>query len=156
MPQYRRLYMPGATYAFTVTLADRKSQLLIDEIERFRRSYNKVKLRHPFSTIAFCILPDHLHVIWRMPENDANFSLRWNRIKSNFSRGLPASVERSESKYRHREKGIWQRRFWEHQIRDEEDLISHINYIHQNPVKHGYVKNAKDWQYSSIHYFVES
>jgi putative transposase len=156
MPQYRRLYTPGATYAFTVTLTDRKSQLLIDEIDRFRRSYNKVKQRHPFSTIAFCILPDHLHVIWRMPENDANFSLRWNKIKSNFSRGLPAFIERSESQYRHREKGIWQRRFWEHQIRDEDDLVNHINYIHQNPVKHGYVKNAKDWQYSSIHYFVES
>jgi putative transposase len=97
-----------------------------------------------------------MHVIWRMPENDSNFSLRWNRIKSNFSRGLPASIDRGESQYRHREKGIWQRRFWEHQIRNEEDLTNHINYIHQNPVKHGYVQYAKDWQYSSVHYFVES
>ncbi len=150
MSRYRRLYMPGATYSFVVALENRQSTLLIDEIDRLRVAYRKVQRQYPFTTVAICILPDHLHAIWAMPPDDANYSKRWSLIKSHFSRGLPAA-ERSPSKRRQREKGIWQRRFWEHQIRDEQDLQNQIQYVHHNPVKHGLAQDAEDWPYSTIH-----
>lgn len=149
MSRYKRVYQEAGTYFFTVALADRQSTLLVDEIARLRAAYGKVQKQYPFTTVAICILPDHIHAIWTMPEGDANFSLRWSLIKSHFSRGLPEQ-ERSESKQRHREKGIWQRRFWEHQIRNEQDLHNHVNYTHQNPVKHRLVENAQDWPYSTL------
>ena len=100
------------------------------------------------------MLPDHLHTVWRLPEDDADFGVRWSLIKRAFSRGLPAA-ERSASKIAKREKGIWQRRFWEHQIRDEIDLQRHVDYIHFNPVKHGHAKRVVDWPHSSFHTYVE-
>ena len=124
------------------------------QIELLRRAYASVGERYPFETLAICILPDHLHAIWRLPEHDGDFPLRWNLIKSGFSRGLPSTQSRSLSKITRREKGIWQRRFWEHVIRDDGDLSRHIDYIHFNPVKHGIVSRVCDWPYSSFHRYV--
>src|SRR6202012_2556477 len=104
--------------------------------------------------IAICILPDHIHALWSLPEDDRDFSTRWNLIKGGFSRGLDAQP-RWSSKFVRREKGIWLRRYWEHAIRDEADLERHVDYIHLNPVKHGYVSRVADWQHSSFHRFVE-
>lgn len=100
------------------------------------------------------ILPDHLHTIWTMPPDDADYALRWRLIKTRFSRGLPKTESRSDSRIAKGERGIWQRRYWEHQIRDEDDLQCHVDYIHINPVKHGYVERAADWPHSSIHRYI--
>ncbi|UPK02563.1 transposase [Bradyrhizobium sp. 170] len=152
MPRYVRA--KGSIFFFTVVLAQRPNSLLIDEIIRLRHIYKIVQRRHPFETVAICVLPDHIHALWALPEGDANFSNRWSSIKSGFSRGLDAQT-RSESKVGKREKGIWQRRYWEHAIRDEADFERHIDYIHFNPVKHGYVARVADWPHSSFHRFVE-
>jgi putative transposase len=156
MPQYRRAKIEGSVFFFTVVLAERPSNLLFEEIERLRRSYRAgaVQQRRPFETIAVCILPDHLHALWALPESDADFSTRWSLIKSGFSRGLDAQA-RSASKIVKREKGIWQRRYWEHAIRDSADLDRHVDYIHFNPVKHGHVTRVADWPHSSFHRYVE-
>jgi putative transposase len=155
MPHYLRIKLDGGTFFFTVTLADRSSNLLVQEIRLFREAYRTVQRRLKFTTAAICILPDHLHAIWSLPEGDVDYSKRWNLIKGGFSRYLPASVIRSPSKIAKREKGIWQRRYWEHAIRDEADLVRHIDYIHFNPVKHGLVSRVCDWPHSSFHRFVE-
>jgi putative transposase len=154
MPNYRRSNINGGVFFFTVVLADRSSRLLIEDIERLRNAYRVVRERHPFETIAVCVLPDHIHAFWALPEHDKDFSRRWSLIKSGFSRGLQ-SRPRSLSKVAKREKGIWQRRYWEHAIRDENDLERHIDYVHFNPVKHGYVTRVADWPHSSFHGFVE-
>jgi putative transposase len=154
MPQYRRAKIKGSIFFFTVVLAERRSDLLVDEIDRLRRVYRLVQQRRPFETIAVCILPDHIHALWALPEGDADFSTRWSLIKSGFSRGLePGS--RSASKVVKREKGIWQRRYWEHVIRDDADFERHVDYIHFNPVKHGHVTRVADWPHSSFHRYVE-
>jgi putative transposase len=154
MPQYRRAKIEGSVFFFTVVLAERPGHLLFEEIERFRQSYRAVQQRRPFETIAICILPDHLHALWALPESDADFSTRWNLIKGGFSRGLDAQP-RSASKIVKREKGIWQRRYWEHAIRDDAGLDRHVDYIHFNPVKHGHVTRVADWPHSSFHRYVE-
>jgi putative transposase len=154
MSNYRRSNIDGGVFFFTVVLADRSSRLLIEEIERLRRAYLTIRERRPFETIAICILPDHIHAVWALPEHDKDFASRWSHIKSVFSRGLEARP-RSHSKVSKREKGIWQRRYWEHAIRDDTDLERHINYTHFNPVKHGYVTRVADWPHSSFHRFVE-
>jgi len=155
MSRYRRCLIPGATYFFTITLSDRSSSLLVDEIDRFRTAYRQVVSRLPVETIAICVMPDHVHAIWTLPIDDADYSKRWNLIKGAFSRGLCAKVDRSPSQSSKREKGIWQRRFWEHHIRDDDDLKRHVDYVHFNPVKHGLVMQANDWPYSSFHRFVK-
>ncbi len=153
MANYRRARIPGGTFFFTVTLADRSSKLLVEQIARLREFYVRVQDRHPFETIAICVLPDHLHAIWRLPEEDADFGIRWQLIKKSFSHGI-APHQRSPSKQLKREKGIWQRRYWEHAIRDEADLSRHVDYIHFNPVKHGLVARVCDWPHSSFHCYV--
>jgi putative transposase len=153
---YRRTIIPNATYFFTVNLAERKKSLLIDRIEQLRMAFKVVKLRHPFFIDAMIVLPDHLHMIMTLPVGDANYSQRLNLIKGNFSRSFEAFEKISINRKKKRERGIWQRRFWEHLIRNEEDYQKHVNYIHYNPVKHGYVKNPSDWQYSSIHQYIAS
>ncbi|TVT72954.1 MAG: transposase [Denitromonas halophila] len=154
MSEYRRARTAGGVYFFTVTLANRRSDLLVAEVERFREACRAVMLAHPFKTIAICVLPDHVHALWELPDGDDRFSLRWRLIKHRFSHGLPAAPGRSASKVRHRESGIWQRRFWEHRIRDVSDLRRHVDYIHFNPVKHGLVGQVKDWPLSSFHRYV--
>ena len=151
MPQYIRA--KGSIFFFTVALAQRPSDLLVDQIEYLRRAYKTAQQRYPFETVAICILPDHIHAIWALP-NDENFSARWSLIKSSFSRGLVAQT-RSASKVSKREKGIWQRRYWEHAIRNDVDFERHVDYIHYNPVKHGYVTRVVDWPHSSFHRYVK-
>ena len=153
MSNYRRADVKGGIFFFTVVLADRSSNLLVAEIGRLRKTYRTVQERHPFETIAICILPDHIHALWALPEGDRDFAGRWSRIKSGFSRGIDTQA-RSQSKIRKREKGIWQRRYWEHTIRDEADLERHVDYIHFNPVKHGHAMRVSDWPHSSFHRFV--
>jgi putative transposase len=155
MAQYRRTKIDGGTFFFTVTLADRSSNLLVQQTDLFRNAYRSVQDRLPFVTIAICIFPEHLHAIWSLPEGDVDYPKRWNLIKGGFSRCLPVSANRSPSKIAKREKGIWQRRYWEHAIRDEVDLVRHVDYIHFNPVKHGLVSRVSDWPHSSFHRFVE-
>jgi putative transposase len=154
MPNYRRAKFEGGTYFFTVTLADRSSNLLAKHIDRLSAVYRSVHERRPFESIAICVLPDHLHAIWSLPPNDSDFATRWNLIKGGFSRGIPA-LERSSSKIAKREKGIWQRRYWEHAIRNDADFARHVDYIHFNPVKHGLVSRVCDWPHSSFHQFVK-
>jgi putative transposase len=154
MPRYVRAKLKGSVFFFTAVLADRSSRLLVDEIDRLRIVYRTVQQGRPFETIAICVLPDHIHAVWALPERDADFSSRWSLIKSGFSRGL-VPLPRSASKARKREKGIWQRRYWEHAIRDDADLERHIDYIHFNPVKHGHVARVVDWPHSSFHRDVE-
>jgi putative transposase len=151
MPRYRRLFVEGGTYFFTVTLDDRSADLLVRHIDLLRQVYDAVQRRFHFETNAICILPDHLHAIWSLPENDSDFPRRWSLIKSGFSRALPSADNRSASKTRRREKGIWQRRYWEHAIRDDADYARHIDYIYYNPVKHGLVSKVSDWPHSSFH-----
>jgi putative transposase len=154
MSRYRRAHIAGGTFFFTVTLADRSTDLLVRHVERLRSAYRHVQRTHPFQTIAICILPDHLHAVWSLPSDDADFPTRWSRIKAGFSRGLADAELRSTSKLAKREKGIWQRRYWEHTIRDDADLRRHVDYIHYNPVKHGLVGRVVDWPYSSFHKYV--
>lgn len=143
MPAYRRLYIPGGTYFFTVNLADRSRRLLTDHVTALRQSWREVEQDHAFSTLAAVVLPDHLHMIWTLPPGDADFSTRLRLLKSGFTRRLRASgvIEGHEK--------IWQNRFWEHAIRDDRDLENHINYVHFNPVKHGHVAEIPDWPYST-------
>lgn len=152
--RYRRAGVPGASYFFTVNLAERSGNLLVDYADALRAVIREVQLRHPFRIDAMVVLPDHLHAIWTLPENDKDFSTRWMLIKSGFSRRLPASERRNRSRASKGERGIWQRRFWEHLVRDEKDYDHHVNYIHYNPVKHGYVAKPVDWRHSSIHRFI--
>jgi putative transposase len=154
MSRYRRSHVPGATYFFTVTVADRQSSALTDQIDRLRAVYRKVCAARPFETVAICILPNHLHAIWTLPEGDSDYARRRNLIKGGFSRGLQADIELSASKQAKREKGIWQRRYWEHQIRYETDMQRHADYIHFNPVKHGLARRVQDWPLSSFHLYV--
>jgi putative transposase len=127
VPQYLRAHIEGGTLFFTVTLADRSSNLLVQEIDLLRRAYCSIQDCLPFETIAICILPDHLHAIWSLPAGDADYPKRWNLIKGGFTRGLPPAPTRWLSKIAKREKGIWQRRYWEHAIRDDCDLARHVD-----------------------------
>lgn len=154
MPLYRRSRTSGGTYFFTVTLEDRSSRLLVDQMDALRAAYGAVARLHPFETVAICILPDHVHAVWRLPEADSDYSSRWQQIKRRFSSLVQADARRSRSLRSKREKGLWQRRFWEHQIRDDEDLARHVDYIHINPVKHGHVQAVAEWPYSSFHRWV--
>ncbi|VAX11404.1 Transposase and inactivated derivatives [hydrothermal vent metagenome] len=152
---YRRSKTCGASYFFTVNLADRQSRLLLDYSETLRDAFRQVKKRHPFHIDAVVILPDHLHTIWTLPDGDSDYPMRWGLIKAGFSRNIEMNEPRSKSRKLKRERGIWQRRYWEHQIKDETDYNHHVDYIHINPVKHGYVAQASMWDYSSIHRYIE-
>ena len=152
--QYRRADVKGGTYFFTVNLADRKQTLLVDEFEKLRLVINNVKKQHPFQLDAMVVLPEHLHAILTLPVDDNDFAKRWMLIKTGFSRQLPKQERINDSRKRKGERGIWQRRYWEHAIRDELDFERHVNYIHYNPVKHGYVKRAIDWPNSTIHEYL--
>lgn len=150
MPNYRRLYIPGGTYAFTLALADRSSDLLVRHIQNLREGWRSVAQDWPFDTVAVCVLPDHLHMLITLPEGDHRFSERISRLKAKFTASLPESLK---VQGRRGERGIWQSRFWEHAIRDERDLEAHVAYIHNNPVKHGLVAHPDDWPFSSWHRF---
>jgi putative transposase len=150
MSDYIRPRVPGASAFFTVALAERGSRLLVAEVERLRAAVRDTKAERPFRIDAWVVLPDHLHAVWTLPEGDADYSVRWRLIKTRFSRGLPKGPVRASHENR-QERGIWQRRFWEHQIRGEADLAAHVRYCWINPVKHGFVEKPEDWPYSSVH-----
>ena len=152
--RYRRVKITGGTYFFTLNLAERKKTLLIDHIDILRHIVNKVKQRHPFKRDAMVILPDHLHAMITLPNGDNDYATRWMLIKQGFSRQIPKTEKINKSRKTRSERGIWQRRYWEHLIRDEYDYEKHVDYIHYNPVKHGYVKQAVEWKYSTIHRYI--
>ena len=150
---YRRNWISGGTYFFTVTLADRRSQVLIKHLVLLREAFRCVRRERPFRIDVVVVLPDHLHTIWSLPEGDSDYPGRWRAIKSRFTRAVRERdvplISNTKGEY-----NLWQRRYWEHTIRDEDDLQRHVDYIHYNPVKHGLVKRVADWPYSSFHRYV--
>ena len=156
MPDYRRAIVPGGTFFFTVVTFDRKP-ILTSAFSRqiLRLAWKTVQEKHPFKCNAICLLPEHVHCIWTLPENDANYSIRWAAIKALFSKHylLVGGIEgiRNTSRKRKGEAAIWQRRYWEHCIQDEKDFIRHFDYIHYNLVKHNLVRNVSEWKWSSFH-----
>jgi putative transposase len=150
MPDYRRNLVPGGTFFFTVNLLDRQTDLLVTHVGALRDAVRATRARAPFEIDAWVVLPDHMHCIWTLPPGDADFPSRWRAIKTAFSKALPAAEERSPVMRRRGERGIWQRRYWEHTIRDARDYAVHMDYTHFNPVKHGYVRHPADWPYSSF------
>ncbi len=156
MPNYRRISHPGGTYFFTVTLLQRRgNDLLTQAINLLRTVVADVRRRHPFRIHGWVVLPDHLHCVIELPDGDVDFAVRWRLIKMGVSKGMPTTERRSAVRQRRGERGIWQRRFWEHLIRDEEDYRAHMDHVHFNPVKHGLVTRAMDWPYSTFHRLVE-
>ena len=158
MPNSIRADTAGAIYFFTVNLHDRGARYLVDHVAELRSCVAHVKDRHPFDIEAMVVLPEHLHALWRLPVDDADYSTRWMLLKQCFTRRLqevgtlPPEAEKARGS--RGERSLWQRRFWEHQIRDDDDFAKHVDYIHFNPVKHGWVLRARDWPYSSLHRFV--
>lgn len=152
MPEYRRYFTPGVTCFFTVNLKNRKSRLLVEQIVRLRAAWRTTEVQFGFETLAVCILPDHLHCILKLADDSAKASEIWRLLKYRFSRSIPAELDPAIGT-RRGERGIWQRRYWDHIIRDERDFENHVNYIHGNPVKHGLVTDPDDWPYSSWHRF---
>ena len=156
MRTYTRTYIPGGCYFFTVNLERRRNtDLLVRHASALREAVTQVRRAHPFAVHAMVVLPDHLHALWRLPTGDADFSTRWRLIKAAFSRRLPEHERITPSRARSGERGVWQRRFWEHVVRDEGDWQRHVDYIHHNPVKHGHAERAVDWPYSSIHRYIQ-
>lgn len=149
--RYRRCYVEGGTYFFTVNLLERDRTLLVDCVGELRESVRWVKERRPFYIDAFVVLPNHLHAVWTLPEGDADYSSRWREIKKCFSKAMPKKERLSTVRKLKGERGIWQRRFWEHTIKNENDYRHHVDYVHMNPVKHGLVTRVADWPYSSFH-----
>lgn len=154
MPDYRRYRVPGGTYFFTVNLLERRLDTLVRHIDHLREAVRGVRQRYPFHIDAWVVLPDHLHCLCTLPEGDADFSTRWRLIKTAFAKALPVTERRSAVRVARRERAIWQRRFWEHAIRDERDYARHMDYIHYNPVKHRYVERVADWPHSTFHRYV--
>lgn len=151
MPNYIRAFRPGGTFFFTVRLADRNSDLLVRDVGRLRAATRHTLGFYPFRIDAICVLPNTIHTVWTLPPGDSNFSKRWSLLKSTFSRGQPHSPHRTQTQIARSEKGIWQRRFWEHCIRSAEDLRTHVTMIHTSPVQAGLCPRPEDWPYSSIH-----
>lgn len=151
MPNYIRTPQPGAQLFFTVRLANRNDDLLVREIERLRHATRITRKRHPFEINDIVVLPSVIHTIWTLPSGDADFSTRWRMLKAQFSRGLPTPEHRNPVAIRRGEKGIWQRRFWEHHLKDADDFEAHRQMILKAPVQAGLVRHPQDWSYSSIH-----
>jgi len=160
MSSYLRNYVPGGTYFFTVVTHQRRPILASDLARRcIRSALGKIRSKNPFEIVAIVLMPDHLHAVWTLPPEDSDYSLRWGQIKEEFTRaylrGGGTEGERSVSRSRHRERAVWQRRFWEHTCRDEDDLKRCVDYIHWNPAKHGLVKRIADYPWSTFHRYVK-
>src|SRR5436309_2416498 len=153
MVRYRRNFIAGGTYFFTVTLADRTSSALLDHVTALRMAFRVARHERPFTIDAIVILPEHLHTIWTLPSDDSDFSGRWKRIKAYFTHRLVAAGV-PVKRHRNGEYALWQRRFWEHTIRNEIDFERHVDDVHFNPVKYRLVSRACDWPYSSFHVYV--
>jgi putative transposase len=153
MVRYRRNFIRGGTYFFTVALADRTSSALVDNVDALRMAFRITRQERPFTIDAIAILPDHLHTIWTLPSGDSDFSDRWRRIKAYFTHRLVAAGV-PVKRHRNGEYALRQRRFWEHTIRNEIDFERHVDCVHFNPVKHELVNRVRDWPYSSFHAYV--
>ena len=153
MVRYRRNFVPGGTYFFTVTLADRRSKALVDHIGTLRSAFRAARRARPFTIDAIVVLPDHLHAILTLPTSDSDFPGRWRRIKGDFSSAL-IKAGLDVRRWPNGDLALWQRRFWEHTIRDDHDFARHVDYVHFNPLKHGLVRRVRDWRFSSFHRYV--
>jgi putative transposase len=149
LPDYRRVKIEGGCFFFTVCLADRRAATLVDHIDDLKEAWRCTQARLAFSSPAWVILPDHIHCIWKLPPDDDNYALRWSLLKRHFTQALGKRIVLPNGR-RSGERGIWQRRFWEHAIRDERDLENHFTYIRGNPVRHKLVKHIEDWPHSSF------
>ncbi len=153
MVHYRRNFIAGGTFFFTVTLNDRASRALVEHVDILRTAVSRTQRSQPFTIDAVAVLPDHLHIIMTLPEGDADYPNRWRVIKRRFTDGVRKS--KAQAAWHQNESSlIWQTRYWEHTIRDENDFEQHVNYIHFNPVRHSLVDRACDWPYSSFHRYV--
>ncbi|WGI20792.1 transposase [Amylibacter sp. IMCC11727] len=150
MSNYVRPKLKGACVFFTVVTAQRGSDVLVRRIDVLRNAVKQTHDERPFQIDAWVVLPDHIHCVWTLPEDDHDYAIRWSVIKARFSRAMP-KVQRRQSHVKRRERGIWQRRFWEHHIRNESDYRAHVEYCWHNPIKHGFVDHPKDWPFSSWH-----
>ncbi len=156
--KYRRQLRPSASYFFTVVTRNRRAIFNNEQsIAVLRNAFREVRKKYPFTVNAIVILPDHIHCIWTLPKNDTDYSTRWRLIKTWFTKHCNSVLlgEPNSARKKRKQQAIWQHRYWEHVIRDEIDLINHIDYIHYNPVKHGLVKSVCDWPYSSFHQHVK-
>jgi putative transposase len=159
MPNYRRYYVPGGTFFFTCVTYQRRP-ILTTELGRrcLRNAIETVHEKHPFEIVAVVLLPDHWHAVWSLPPGDDRYPLRWMRIKEEFTKGWLESggseIHQSASRKKHRQRGVWHKRYWEHTVRDENDLQRCVDYIHWNPRKHNLVQSVADWDWSSFHRFV--
>ncbi|GHC62152.1 REP-associated tyrosine transposase [Neogemmobacter tilapiae] len=151
MPHYIRPRIPGACIFFTVNLATRGDNTLVREIATLRRAVAEVRADRPFRIDAWVILPDHMHAVWTLPEGDADYSTRWKDIKARFTKYVGGTYPRSASQQAKGEKGLWQRRFWDHHLRNETAREQAIHYCWFNPVKHGLVHKIEDWPFSTWH-----
>jgi putative transposase len=155
MPDYRRAWRPGGTWFFTIAALQRQgNDVFTRNIDLLREEVRAVRQRHPFRIHGWVVLPEHMHCILELPPGDTDFATRWRLIKSGFSKRLPATEHRSLVRRARGERGIWQRRYWEHLIRDEADFRAHMDYLHYNPVKHGHAQRVVDWPYSTFHRLV--
>ena len=159
MPEYRRVFLKGGTFFITVVTYNRSPLFLNSQARGYlHNAFTDVKVRFPFTMDAVCLLPDHIHFLMRLPEGDLDYPMRIREIKrlvtKDYLATLGSGAPRNKSRQKKNEAGIWQRRYWEHMIRDEDDLHHHIDYIHYNPVKHGLVKSVIDWQWSSFYRYV--
>lgn len=155
MADYRRRRVLGGTYFFTVNLLERRSDLLVRHVDALREAVRRTRRERPFHIDAWVVLPEHMHCVITLPEGDDDFSNRIKAIKIRFVRAIPATERRSRTRVARGERGIWQRRFWEHAIRSEADYARHMDDVLFNPVKHGHVTFARDWPYSSFHRLVK-
>ena len=156
---YRRAFTPGGTFFFTLVTEGRRPILAAAEVvEVLRGAFRAVRLSRPFEIDAIVVMPDHLHCIWTLPPDDADFATRWRLIKTGFTKHCPPTLRAAANPARaaKRQQAVWQHRYWEHQIRDETDFARHVDYIHYNPVKHGLAASPIDWPYSSFHRHVKA
>jgi len=157
--RYRRVKLSGGSFFFTLVTEYRRPLFRETRVVAlFLEVVEKIRCRHPFEFDAYVVLPDHLHALWTLPEGDTNFSTRWRLIKEAFTRAYVkahGAPYRNESRRSKGEQGVWQRRFWEHTIRDDSDFARHLDYIHINPVHHGLSAAARDWPHSSFLAWVE-
>ena len=159
MSNYRRCFLCGGTFFFTV-VTHRRQPILTSELgrEKLRAAFDATREKLPFSIVAMVLLPNHLHTVWTLPSGDFDYSSRWQSIKSYFSHHYIAvngrEADLTPSRITRRERAVWQRRFWEHLCRDEDDLKRCVDYIHWNPVKHKLAARAGDYPWSSFHRYV--
>ena len=162
MPNYRRTDWAGGSFFFTLSLYDRRRAWLCEELARWalREAITTIRKNYPFTIDAWVLLPDHLHCLWTLPQGDSDYGTRWRLIKSYVTKHIGPQLRLNKpltiSRQQRQEGNLWQRRFWEHLIRDEEDFIRHVDYIHFNPVKHGLVTTVKEWPYSTFHRYVSA